>query len=52
MKAAKSFKTQEEINWPGKKSEKKENRTKRVDGPFQSYINTVVEKHLIRNYTC
>ena len=29
MKAAKSFKTQEEINWPGKKSEKKENRTKK-----------------------
>ena len=59
MKAAKRFKTQEkkkeESSWQGKKSEEKEEKKcfeeEIVDASFESNINTVVEKHLIRNYT-
>ena len=40
----------------GKKSEKKKQKIcfeeETVDAPFESNINTVVEKHLIRNFTC
>ena len=57
MKAAKRFKTQEierkESRWQGKKSEEKEQtkcfEEEIVDAPFENNINTLVEKHLIRN---
>ena len=60
MKAAKRFKTQEKkkakSSWQRKKSEEKEEKKcfgeEIIDAPFESNINTVVEKHLIRNYTC
>ena len=39
-----------------KKSEGKEEKNcfeeEIVDAPFESNINTVIEKHLIKNYTC
>ena len=57
MKAAKRFKTQEierkGSRWQGKKSEEKEQKKyfeeEIVDAPFENNINTLVEKHLIRN---
>ena len=57
MKTAKRFKTQEiereESRWQGKKSEEKEQKKcfeeEIVDAPFENNINTLVEKHLIRN---
>ena len=57
MKAAKRFKTQEreKSSWPRKRSEEKEQKKcfeeEIVDGPFESNINTVIEKHLIRHFT-
>ena len=47
-----------ERNQPGKEQTLKKKEQKQcfeekiVDAPFESNINTVVEKHLIRNYTC
>ena len=60
MKPAKRFKTQErereKSSWQGEKSEEKEQKKcfeeEIVNAPFESNINTVVEKHLIRNFTC
>ena len=60
MKAAKRFITQErerERNQGGKekylrKKKKKCFEEKAVDAPFESNVNTVVRKHLIRNFTC
>ena len=62
MKPAKRFKTQEresereKSSWQGKNSEEKEQKKcfeeEIVDAPFESNINTVVEKHLIKNFTC
>ena len=60
MKAAKRFKTQEKkkekSSWQGKKSEEKKEKKcfeeEIVGAPFESNINIVVEKHLIRNYKC
>ena len=56
MKVAKTVKTQEREKsiWQGKKFEGKEQQKKRfeeeiVDAPFESNINAVVEKHLIKN---
>ena len=54
MKAAKRITTQElrkeKPSWQGKKSEEKEKKKcfeeEIVDAPFESNINTVVEKHL------
>ena len=58
MKVAKTVKTQEREKsiWQGKKFEGKEQKKKRfeeeiVDAPFESNINAVVEKHLIKNFT-
>ena len=55
IKAAKRSKTEEKSSWQGKIPEKKEQKKgcqeKIVDEPFESNINTVVEKYLIRNYT-
>ena len=59
MKAVKRFKTQareREIKLARKRSEEKEQKNcfeeEIVDAPCASNINTVVEKHLIRNFTC
>ena len=62
MKAAKRFKTQEreeereKSSFQGKKSEKKKQKIcfeeETIEAPFESNINIVVEKHLIRNFTC
>ena len=56
MIAAKRFKTQEKSSWQRKKSEEKEQKKcfkeEIVDASFESNINTVAEKHHIRNYTC
>ena len=62
MKAAKRFKTQKKervrakSSWQGRKTDEKEQKKfleeEIVDASFESNINTVVEKHLIRNYTC
>ena len=58
MKAAKIFKTQEKkkSSWQEKKSEEKEQKQcfeeEIVDAPLESNINTVVEKLLIRSFTC
>ena len=65
MKASKRFKTQERQRQTQSDREKERdqickvkslrNRNKKIvsrnDAPFESNINTVVEKHLIRNYT-
>ena len=54
-------KEREKSSWQGEKTEEKEQKKKNkkkcfeeeiVDVSFESNINTVVEKHLIRNYTC
>ena len=57
-------KEREKSSWQGEKTEEKEQQQKKnkqkkkcfeeeiVDVSFESNINTVVEKHLIRNYTC
>ena len=46
----------EKSRWQGKTSEEKQQKKRFeeeiVDAPFESNINTVVEKHLVRNYTC
>ena len=60
MKAAKRFKNQEKerekSRWQGKTSEEKQQKKRLeeeiVDAPFESNINTVVQNHLVRNYTC
>ena len=63
MKAAKRFKTQErererereKSSCLGKMSEKKKQKNcfdeEIVDAPFESNTNTVIEKHLMRNFT-
>ena len=55
IKAAKRSKIEEKSSWQGKIPEKKEQKKgcqeNIVDEPFESNINTVVEKYLIRNYT-
>ena len=60
MKAAKRFKTQDrerkKSSWQGKESDEKEQKKcfeeEIFDAPFESNINTFVEKKFIRNFTC
>ena len=58
MKAVKIFKTQkrEKSSWQEKRSEEKEQKKclgeEIVDALFENNVNIVVEKHLIRNFTC
>ena len=51
-----SKREREKSSWQGKKSDEKEQKRcfeeEIVDAPFESNINTAVEKHLIRNFTC
>ena len=48
-------KEREKLSWPGKMSEEIEQKKcfeeEIVDAPFESNINIVVEKYLIRNFT-
>ena len=62
MKAAKRSKIQKKervrakSGWQERKTKEKEQKKfleeEIVDASFESNINTVVEKHLFRNYTC
>ena len=62
MKAAKRSKIQKKervrakSSWQERKTKEKEQKKfleeEIVDASFESNINTVVEKHLFRNYTC